>query len=97
MVTVHALDRGVSDHTPLLLETDDSFYMGHAKQFKLELSLLSLEEFRERVIEIWNKPVSEQNSGQHWNRKLGALRKHLWGGLATTMGCIKHKRRTSNR
>jgi len=97
MVTVHALDRGVSDHTPLLLETDDSFYMGHAKQFKLELSWLSLEDFRERVIEIWNKPVSEQNSGQHWNRKLGALRKHLQGGLATTMGYIKHKRKTSNR
>ena len=65
MVTVHALDRGVSDHTPLLLETGDSFYMGHAKQFKLELSWLSLEDFRERVIEIWNKLVSGQNSVQH--------------------------------
>ena len=47
MVTVHALDRGVSDHTPLLLETGDPSYMGHAKQFKMELSWLSHEDFKD--------------------------------------------------
>ena len=52
MVTVHVLDRGVSDHTPLLLETCDPSYAGHAKQFKLELSWFSHEDFRERVTEI---------------------------------------------
>ena len=30
-VTVHALDRGVSDHTPLLLETGDPAFSGHPK------------------------------------------------------------------
>ena len=79
MVTVHALDRGVSDHTPLLLETGDPSFTGHAKQFKMEISWLSHEGFKERVTEIWNKPVSGQNSVQCWNRKLGALRKHLRG------------------
>ena len=52
MVTVHALDRGVSDHTLLLLETGNPFYTGHAKQFKMELSWLSHEDFKGRVIEI---------------------------------------------
>ena len=33
LVTVHALDRGVSDHTPLLLETDDPAFSGNPKQF----------------------------------------------------------------
>ena len=64
MVTVQALDRGVSDHAPLLLDTGDSAYVGHAKQFKMELSWLAQEDFRERVTEIWNKPVSGQNSIQ---------------------------------
>ena len=64
MVTVHALDKGVSDHTPLLLETGDPSYTGHAKLFKMELSWLSHEDFKERVTEIWNKPVSGQNSVQ---------------------------------
>ena len=79
MVTVQALDRGVSDHALLLLDTGDSAYVGHAKQFKMELSWLAQEDFRQRVTEIWNKPVSGQNSIQRWNRKMGALRKHLRG------------------
>ena len=35
IVTVHALDRGISDHTPLLLETGDPSFTRHAKQFKM--------------------------------------------------------------
>ena len=62
IVTMHALDRGVSDHAPLLLETGDPSFTGHAKQFKLELSWLSHEDVKERVTEFWNKPVSGQNS-----------------------------------
>jgi len=89
MVTVHALDRGVTDHTPLFLEIGDPSYTGHAKQFKLELSWLSHEDFRERVTEIWNKPVSGQNSVQRWNRKLGALRKHLRGWARHHHGVYK--------
>ena len=61
MVTVNTLDRGVSDHTLLLLETGDPSFMGHAKQFKLELSWLSHEDVKDQVTEIWNKPVSGQN------------------------------------
>ena len=73
LVTVHALDRGVSDHTPLLLETDDPAFSGHPKQFKMELSWLSHEDFKEKVKEIWIQPVVGQNSVQRWNRKIGAL------------------------
>ena len=46
LVTVHALDRGVSDHTPLLLDTREPSYRGIAKQFKMELSWLAREDFR---------------------------------------------------
>ena len=31
LITVHALDGGVSDHTPLLLETDDPAFSEHPK------------------------------------------------------------------
>ena len=54
--------RRLIDHTLLLLEMGDPSFMGHAKQFKLELSWLSHEDVKERVTEIWNKPVSGQNS-----------------------------------
>jgi len=61
MVMVHALDRGVSDHTPLLLDTGDPSFPGQAKQFKMELSWLSHKDFRERFREIWNQPVRGHN------------------------------------
>jgi len=41
LVTVHVLDRGISDYTPLILETGDTVISGHLKQFKMELSWLS--------------------------------------------------------
>ena len=89
MVTVHALDRGVSDRTLLLLEMGDPSFTGHPKQFKLELNWLSHEDVKEWVTEIWNKPVSGQNSVQCWNTKLGALRKHLRGWAPHHHGVYK--------
>ena len=52
LVTVIALDRGVSDHTPLLLDTGDPSYTGNTQQFKMELSWLTHEDFRERVTKV---------------------------------------------
>ena len=58
----------------------------------MELSWLSHEGFKERVTEIWNKPVSRQNSVQCWNRKLGALRKHLRGWARHHHGLYKSQK-----
>jgi len=69
LVTVHALDRGVSDHTPLLLDTGTPALMGIAKPFKMELNWFYHEDFYDRVVEIWNKPVRGQNSIQRWIKK----------------------------
>ena len=37
MVKVHALDRGVSDHTPLLLDTSDPSFLGQQNSSKWNL------------------------------------------------------------
>jgi len=89
LITVHALDRGVSDHTPLLLETGDPAFSGHPKHFKMELSWLSHEDFKEKVKEIWSQLVVGQNSVQRWNRKMGALRKQLRGWARHHHGVYK--------
>lgn len=38
LVSVQALDRGVSDHTPLLLDTGSSAFLGICRPFKFELN-----------------------------------------------------------
>jgi exonuclease III len=76
LVLVHALD-WVSDHTPLILDTDTSAFMGNGTRFRLELSSFCHDDFCERVAEIWNKPIRGNNAVQRWNNKLSALRRYL--------------------
>jgi len=70
-------------------------YLGIAKQFKMELRCFSREDFFDRVAEIWNKSVLGQNSVQRWNRKMGALGKHLPGWAAHTHGEYKQHKNPS--
>lgn len=94
MVSVHALEQGVSDHTPLLLDTGSAAFIGNHKQFKLELSWLTRDDFHDRVVEIWNKPVKGRNSVQRWNNKMSALRKHLRGWAAHMSGMYKQEKKS---
>ncbi|KAJ1297556.1 hypothetical protein BS78_01G385600 [Paspalum vaginatum] len=92
LVTVQALDRGVSDHTPLLLDTGTPAFFGSNKQFKFELNWLQREGFHDRVKEIWSKTSKGQNLVQRWNYKLSALRRSLRGWAAQTNGDYKKKK-----
>jgi hypothetical protein len=47
LVSLQALDRGVLDHTPLLLDTGTPAFKGNGKQFKLELSWFTHEDFND--------------------------------------------------
>jgi hypothetical protein len=51
-VMVRALPRGISDHTPLLLDTGISS-QPKANGFKFVLACLLKAGFREKVIEVW--------------------------------------------
>ena len=92
LVTVHALDRGVSDHTPLLLDTGNPAFTGTAKKFKMELSWFSRKDFYDTVAQIWSKPVHGQNSVQRWNKKMAALRRHLRGWAIHTNSLYKKQK-----
>ncbi|KAJ1289110.1 hypothetical protein BS78_02G140100 [Paspalum vaginatum] len=92
LVTVQALDRGVSDHTPLLLDTGSPPFDGNSKQFKLELSWLSCDDFNNKVVEIWKRPAKGKNSVQRWNSKLSALRRYARGWAANRRGEYKKEK-----
>jgi hypothetical protein len=79
LVSVRALDRGVFDRTPLILDTGNPTFLGNGSKFKLELSWFNHNDFWDHVIEIWNKPTKGNHSVQRWNNKLSALRRYLWG------------------
>ncbi|WVZ91838.1 hypothetical protein U9M48_037961 [Paspalum notatum var. saurae] len=92
LVIIHALDRGVSDHTPLLLDTGTSAFVGCNRQFKLELSWISCEEFNDKVIELWKRPAKGKNSVQRWNNKLSTLRRYLRGWERNKKGIYRQQK-----
>ena len=89
LVSVQALDRGISDHTPLLLDTGTPTFSGISKQFRFELRWFTQNDFYENVVGIWNKPVRGNNSVQRWNHKLGALHRFLRGWSRHKSGVYK--------
>ncbi|KAJ1290602.1 hypothetical protein BS78_02G256700 [Paspalum vaginatum] len=84
--------KGVSDHTPLLLDTGTHAFFGSNRQFKFELNWLQREGLQDRVKEIWSKTSKGQNLVQRWNNKLSALWRFLRGWAAQTNEEYKKKK-----
>jgi hypothetical protein len=55
LATVEALNREISDHTPLLLSTGEKAIPKRQAPFKFDLGWLLREGFFEMVSEVWNK------------------------------------------
>jgi hypothetical protein len=93
MVSVHAMERieKLSDHSPLLLDTNSDKLHGKKPSFKFELGWLSRDGFEDMVKEVWNRPVKGSSAILRWNNKIRALRKHL-RGRARRDGIIKSVR-----
>jgi exonuclease III len=53
LVTVDALNREISDHTPLLLSTGDKINRASQPEFKFELSWFLQKDFFETVARVW--------------------------------------------
>jgi hypothetical protein len=54
LVTVDALNREISDHTPLLLCTGERVQRSSQPEFKFEPSWFLLKDFFETVTRIWS-------------------------------------------
>jgi hypothetical protein len=68
LTTVRALFRDVSDHTPLLLNSGDSFLMATQPMFRFELGWLFREGFIEIVNDIWTHTVGRSTPMERWQK-----------------------------
>ena len=53
LVTVDALNREISDHTPLLLSISEKVHRSRQHEFKFELSWFLQKDFSETVMRVW--------------------------------------------
>jgi hypothetical protein len=58
LVSVHAMQRAISDHTPLLVDSGEATHIANKNAFSFELGWFERENFLEIIAREWAKPVS---------------------------------------
>ena len=77
LVSVQALTRAGSDHTPLLVDSGVQAHLGNTARFSFELSWLRMEGFYEMVAAEWANYVKGDSPIEIWQNKIRHLRRYL--------------------
>jgi hypothetical protein len=87
-----ALNREVSDHTPLLLSTEEEAKAKKQPPFKFKLGWLLKEGFFEVVSEVWKKENRGSTLMQRCQNKIRRLRQFLRGWAKNMNGVYKKEK-----
>jgi hypothetical protein len=91
MVRVFALPRGISDHTPLLIDTGSNQSFGR-KKFRFEKWWLERADFRDVVRKAWGTTISSVDPMEIWQSKVRVLRRTVRGWASNVLAELnKHK------
>lgn len=95
LATARALNKELSNHTPLLVDTRSGTHKNKQPLFKFELGWLLREGLLELVTDIWRKEIRGLTKLEKWKNKIRRLRLFLRGyGLRTLVEHIKRKKAT---
>ena len=92
LVTVQALPRAGSDHTPLLLDTGEHAFLGNSNKFSFELSWFRQEGFIDMITREWTAIQSGNNPVERWQNKIRHLRQFLRGWARNLSGEYKNSK-----
>ena len=90
LVTVQALTRTGSDHTPLLIDFGEQAHLGNKSRFSFELSWLRRNDFCEIVTREWTSYVAVGSPVEIWQAKIRHLRQVLRGWAKNLSGEYKY-------
>jgi mannosylglycoprotein endo-beta-mannosidase len=89
LVTVRALTRAGSDHTPLLIDSGHHAHRGNKPKFSFELAWLHQDGFYEMVANEWAAVAQGASPIQTWQKKIRHLRRYLRGWAKNLSGKYK--------
>jgi exonuclease III len=89
LVSVRALTRSGSDHTPLILDSGDQAFIGNKSNFSFELDWLKTAGFVEIVAQQWASISAGSNPMERWQNKIRHLRQFLRGWARDLSGHYK--------
>jgi hypothetical protein len=91
--TVHALFRGISDHTLLLLKSGDDTMWSTQPSFKFEMGWLLRDGFIDMIREIWSNTSSGGTPMEEWQGEIHRVREYLRGWAKHTSGEYKKEKK----
>jgi hypothetical protein len=92
MVSVRALTRSGSDHTPLLIDAGIRAHVGNKSRFSFELSWLEQEGFYDLVAAEWAAGPVGKTPIQTWQNRIRHLRRFLRGWAKNLSGKYKKEK-----
>ena len=92
LVTVRALSRTESDHTPLLIDSGEQAHLGNSALFSFELAWLKEEGFFEMVSKEWRAHVKGSTPLEVWQNKIRHLRRYLRGWARNRSGIYRKEK-----
>ena len=93
LVSVHALTRTGSDHTPLLIDTRNQNFLGNKARISFELSWLRKMGFYDLVAREWSSCVDSGSPIEKWQNKIRHLRQFLRGRAKNLSGEFKKRKK----
>jgi hypothetical protein len=92
LVTVRALPRADSDHTPILIDSGVKAHLGNQAKFSFELHWLRQEGFFDMIVKEWNSARGGANPMEIWLNKLRHIRRFLKGWAKNQSGKYKKEK-----
>jgi exonuclease III len=92
LLSVRALNRSGSDHTPLLLDFGSPAHGGKSTNFSFELSWLRQEGFIDMVKNEWRSIHNEPRPIETWQKKIRHMRQFLRGWARNLSGNYKKEK-----
>ncbi|XP_073355099.1 uncharacterized protein [Aegilops tauschii subsp. strangulata] len=89
LVTVQALSRGISDHTPLFVDSGEPSHVGNKNTFSFEMAWFKREGFLDLIAREWAKGAGGRTSVERWQNKMRNLRSFLRGWAKHLSGVYK--------
>jgi hypothetical protein len=97
LLSVQALTRSGSDHTPLLLDFGSPAHGGKNSTFSFEISWLKQEGFIDMVKNEWLSILNDPSPIETWQKKIRHLRQFLRGWAHNLSGDYKKEKKASSR
>lgn len=92
LAMVRALNRELSDHTPLLLDAGTGTHANKQPLFKFELGWLLRDGFYDLVANVWEKEAKGSTGMERWQNKIRRLRQFLRGWAKNIIGAYKKEK-----